>query len=246
MVGLSEDKLMAHHHFARTIGGVVALAAMTAACDKSPSGPTSSAVPALLAVSVSAVSPDVGATDGGTIIQVSGVGFKTGATLALGGVAADVTGLTGTLITARTPIHDPGTVDVVVSNPGGESASLKGGYKFAVIALSASPSLVTPGEQLTLDWVGPTGRSCNGGGDWIAIYPMGASDITGAANGHSNLWYMHLCGAAAGVSTATAPNQLGEYEFRFMIGDTSVARSNPVRVIAAAFPSTAAGSGRER
>jgi hypothetical protein len=180
------------------------------------------------------------------IIQVSGVGFKTGATLALGGVAADVTGLTSTLITARTPIHDPGAADVVVSNPGGESASLKGGYTFAVIALSAIPSRVTAGEDLTLDWVGPTGRSCNGGGDWIAIYPMGASDITGAANGHSNLWYTHLCGASAGESIATAPNQPGEYEFRFMIGDTSVARSNPLSVIAAAFPSTAAARGREK
>jgi IPT/TIG domain-containing protein len=246
MVGLSEDNPMAHHHFARTIGGVVAVAAMTAGCDKSPSGPTSSPAPALPAVSVSAVAPDVGATDGVTIIQVSGVGFKTGATLALGGVAADVTGLTSTLITARTPIHDPGAVDVVVSNPGGESASLKGGYSFAVIALSASPSLVTAGENLTLDWVGPTGRPCNGGGDWIAIYPMGAPDITGAANGHSNLWYTHLCGASAGVSIATAPNQPGEYEFRFMIGDTSVARSNPVRVVADAFPSTASERGREK
>ena len=237
---------MAHNHFARTLaGGVLAVAALTAACDKLPSAPTPSAPPPPR-VSVSAVSPDVGATDTATIIQLSGVGFQTGATLTMGGVAADVTGLTSTVITARTPVHESGAVDVVVTNPGGQSASLKQGYRFAVISLSASPSVVSPGEPLTLDWVGPSGRSCSGGGDWIAIYPIGASDITGAANGHSNLWYTHLCGATAGVSTATAPNQPGEYEFRFMVGDTSVARSNPVSVIAAASPSTAAVRGRER
>src|SRR5438093_86734 len=59
------------------------------------------------------------------------------------------------------------------------------------ISLTASPSLVTAGDQLTMSWVAPSGRGCVGGGDWVAIYKVGDQDITGAANGHSDLWFEH-------------------------------------------------------
>jgi hypothetical protein len=98
------------------------------------------------------------------------------------------------------------------------------------IALTASPGLVTPGGELTLGWVAPSGRGCSGGGDWIAIYKVGDPDITGAANGHSDLWYEHLCGGTSGTFTLSAPPQPGQYEFRYMVGDNSVARSNTVTV----------------
>ena len=98
------------------------------------------------------------------------------------------------------------------------------------IAQTASPSLVTPGGELTLGWVAPSGRGCSGGGDWIAIYKVGDPDITGAANGHSDLWYDHLCGGTSGTFKLSAPPQLGQYEFRYMVGDNSVARSNTVTV----------------
>ena len=100
----------------------------------------------------------------------------------------------------------------------------------ANISLTASPSLVTSGDRLTVSWVGASGRGCNGGGDWIAIYKVGDPDFTGAENGHSDLWYDHLCGAASGTLTLIAPPQPGQYEFRYMEGDNSVARSNPVTV----------------
>lgn len=104
------------------------------------------------------------------------------------------------------------------------------------ISLSASPSLVTSGGQLTMSWVAPSGRDCNGGGDWVALFRMGDPDITGAANGHSDLWFVHLCGATSGTSTLSAPAQPGQYEFRYMVGSTSVARSGPVTVSASATP----------
>jgi hypothetical protein len=102
----------------------------------------------------------------------------------------------------------------------------------AGIILTASPSLVTAGNQLTVSWVGPSGRGCNGGGDWIAMYKVGDPDATGATNGHSDLWFVHVCGAISGTSTLSAPFEPGEYEFRFMEGDTAVARSSPVTVSA--------------
>jgi hypothetical protein len=101
------------------------------------------------------------------------------------------------------------------------------------ITLTASPSSVRSGEQLTMNWVAPSGRGCNGGGDWVALYKVGDPDFTGAANGHSNLWFTHLCGATTGTSTLSAPPEPGQYEFRYMVGDSSMARSNVVTVSAA-------------
>jgi len=97
-------------------------------------------------------------------------------------------------------------------------------------SVTASPNFVTPGGQLTMSWVAPSGQGCNGGGDWIAIYRVGDPDITGAANGHSDFWYDHVCGATSGTSKMNAPTQPGQYEFRYMIGDIAVARSGPVTV----------------
>jgi uncharacterized protein (TIGR03437 family) len=182
------------------------------------------------------VSPTSGSTFGLGEIRVDGTGFLPGATLTMGGVAARVRGVTGTVINAETPVHAPGAVDVIVANPGGENRTLTGGYAFVagVFSLSASPSGVTSGGQLRVSWVAPSGRGCIGGGDWIAIFGIGDPDNTGAANGHSDLWYTHLCGATSGTSTLSAPTQPRQYEFRYMIGDTSVARSSPVTVGAAA------------
>jgi hypothetical protein len=84
--------------------------------------------------------------------------------------------------------------------------------------------------------VAPSGRGCTGGGDWVALFRIGDPDITGAANGHSDLWFVHLCGATAGTSTLSAPLQPGQYEFRYMVGDSGVARSNAVTVNASTFP----------
>ena len=233
---------MSNHFFARPIFvTVLAVAAITIGCDKSPSGPTPSppVTPPSAALTVTAVSPNSGPTNLASEISVTGTGFRPGATLTLDGVATRVTGITSTAITAMTPVHTAGTVDVVVTNPGGPSTTLTGGYTFEVlsISLTASPSVVTSGDRLSVSWVGPSGRGCNGGGDWIAIYKVGDPDITGATNGHSDLWFVHLCGATSGTSTLSAPVQPGEYEFRFMVGDTSVARSSPVTVTASTSPS---------
>ena len=107
---------------------------------------------------------------------------------------------------------------------------------FDSISLTATPSLVTAGGPLTMSWVAPSGRGCGGGGDWVALFRIGDPDITGAANGHSDLWFVHLCGATSGTSTLSAPFLPGQYEFRYMAGSSAVARSGPVTVTASATP----------
>ena len=138
--------------------------------------------------------------------------------------------MTSVTIDARTGAHATGTVDVMVSNPDGQTAMLSAAYTFAVFSVTGGPTLVAPGGELAVSWVAPSGRGCNGGGDWIAIYRVGDPDDTGAENGHSNLWYDHVCGATSGTWKLKAPAVPGAYEFRFLVGDFSVARSNAITV----------------
>ena len=213
----------------------VTLALVISACgssNQSPNPTSPSAAIAAAPLTVTSVSPTSGSTFGLAEVRVAGAGFLPGATLTLGGVAARVRGVTDTVINAETPGHPPGAVDVVVANPGGEKRTLTGGYAFVdeVFSLSARPSVVTSGGQLSVSWVAPSGRGCIGGGDWVAIFKVGDPDDAGAANGHSDLWFDHLCGASSGTAILSAPTQPGQSEFRYMIGGSAVARSSPVTV----------------
>ena len=172
--------------------------------------------------------PDAGPISGGQAIRIYGSGFQSGATVTIDDQGVVVSEVTPTVIGARTSAHPAGIVDVVVTNPDGQSVRLTRGYQFGVFSVSANPTVVGTRGQLTVSFTAPAGRNCNGGGDWIAIYRVGDSDDTGASNGHSDLWYDHLCGATAGARTLEAPDQPGDYEFRYLVGDTSVARSERV------------------
>ena len=84
------------------------------------------------APAVTAIAPNNGTPAGGTSVTVTGTSFLPGATLSLGGTPA--TGLTvasGTSITATTPAHAAGAVNVVVTNPDGQTGTLANGYTYS-------------------------------------------------------------------------------------------------------------------
>lgn len=79
---------------------------------------------------VSSISPNTGTINGGTAITISGDRFSTGATVTLGGAAAtNINVVNGATITATTPPHAAGTVNVIV-NSGGQSGTLAGGFTY--------------------------------------------------------------------------------------------------------------------
>ena len=91
---------------------------------------------------ISGVSPSSGPTNGGTTVTISGTGFANGATVSFGGTAAsNVTVVGSTTITAVTPAHSGGNVNVVVTNPGGESANKNKAFTYSGDALTASNSM---------------------------------------------------------------------------------------------------------
>ena len=233
---------------------LVSLSVMSLGCGTSPSAPSAVPAPPSAPAGASSVAPAAAVTSSnpsltvspiagvvGEEIRICGAGFVSGVTVKFDGVAARVVAVhpAGTTIYVTTPAHPAGAVDLVVTNPGGTSSTLAGGYTFVPLeefSVTASQTVVAPGGALTVKWGAPHGRSCLGGGDWIALYRVEDSDLTTATNGHSDLWYDHLCGGTSGTLALTAPAQPGQYDFRYLVGgrDVAVARSTPVTVSASA------------
>lgn len=103
----------------------------------------------LPAPTLSSVTPNTGTTAGGTSVALAGTGFVTGATVTFGGVAAtSVAVASPTSITATTPARAAGSVNVVVTNPDGQSSTLAGGYTYGT---PCSVSAATQDAQETYD-----------------------------------------------------------------------------------------------
>jgi hypothetical protein len=94
---------------------------------------------------LAAISSPSGGLAGGSRVTLTGTGFVGGATMTFGGTAAtNVTASSATTITATTPAHAIGAVDVVVTNPDKQAATLVLGYTFG--AVSPLPGIQPPGS----------------------------------------------------------------------------------------------------
>jgi FtsP/CotA-like multicopper oxidase with cupredoxin domain len=81
---------------------------------------------------VTSVSPNAGTTAGGQAVTVTGQGFGPGITLGIGGAAATAVAVVdANTLTAVTPAHAAGVVDVAAAYPAGATATLAGGYFYA-------------------------------------------------------------------------------------------------------------------
>ncbi len=82
---------------------------------------------------VLSITPGSGSTDGATSVTISGTNFFPGATVQIGGMmATNVQVTNSTTITANTPAHAAGTVDVTVTNLDYQASTLAGGYTYAI------------------------------------------------------------------------------------------------------------------
>ena len=211
---------MSKHFFARAVtASLLSFIGMGVGCGRS-SGPAGPSAPT---VTVTAISPKAGLS--GVAVRVIGTGFMPGATLTLGAVAATINGAesTDTELVATAPDHAIGTVDVVVTNPGGQRATMTSGFTFepGAFTVTAGANSVAPGGELSVNWTAPTGSPL----DWIALFRIGAPNT-------SYDYYKYTNGAASGTLTLIAPMQAGEYEVRYLLNDgyDDVARSGPVTV----------------
>lgn len=80
---------------------------------------------------ITAVTPNSGPKEGGTSITITGTDFLDGATVNIGGVVAStVLFSSATKLTAVTPPHAPGLVDIEVTNPNKLKSILTGGFTY--------------------------------------------------------------------------------------------------------------------
>ena len=82
-------------------------------------------------VTVTSIVPNFGTVTGGTIVTVNGTNFAAGATLTFGGTAAtNVVVVSAIKITAKTPVHAAGAVNVTVTNTDTSTGTLTNGYMY--------------------------------------------------------------------------------------------------------------------
>jgi Domain of unknown function (DUF1929)/IPT/TIG domain/Glyoxal oxidase N-terminus len=119
------------------------------------------------APTVTSISPNSGTINGGTVVSITGTGFLAGATVSLGTPATGVTVMNSTSITATTPAHSAGTVNVIVTNSDTQSGTLTQGFTFTAV------SNPTP----TLTGISPASGTAAGG---TAVTITGTGFLAGA------------------------------------------------------------------
>jgi IPT/TIG domain len=91
------------------------------------------------APAISGISPNSGDTTGGTVVTIAGSNFVSGATVSFGGSASSsVSFVSSNQLKATTPAHAAASVNVVVTNPDGTSATVTGGFTFGTSSLTVS------------------------------------------------------------------------------------------------------------
>jgi hypothetical protein len=102
-------------------------------------------------VTVTSVSPNNGTWLGGTAITINGTGFLVGASVTVGGSPATSVVVFGpTKITAKTPAHTAGPVNVTVTNTNTSSGTLTSGYTYAHQFDANGDNVVDPSDLFYL------------------------------------------------------------------------------------------------
>ncbi|MFY0566914.1 IPT/TIG domain-containing protein [Archangium lansingense] len=140
---------------------------------------------------ITGISPLTGPSTGGTRVNLTGSGFEPGATVSFGGVAASGVSVTDAEhLTATTPAHAAGVVDVVVSNPSGSSVTLGGGFTY-----EKAPAPVLTG-------VAPGSGPTRGGS---ALTLSGSNFVAGVRVTLGSVEATDVTVISANTLTATAP-----------------------------------------
>ncbi|WP_245606844.1 choice-of-anchor U domain-containing protein [Simplicispira psychrophila] len=155
---------------------------------------------------LTSVSPSSGSTAGGTSVTLTGTNLTGATSVQFGGTAAtNVTVNSATQITATTPAHAAGAVNVAVTTPGG-TATLTNGYTYALPAptagaVSATVAANSSANSITLNLSGGAATS-------VAV-SSAASHGTATASGTS-ITYTPTAGYSGSDSfTYTATNAGG-------------------------------------
>jgi len=169
------------------------------------------------ALAVTSIDPATGVEAGGTEVTITGTGFESGATVTIGGSAApSVIVVNSTTITCTTPSGTEGDVDVVVTNPDTESATLVAGFEYTAavsmtqVELSGSGNWTVPAGVSSVDVIlvaggggGGSNRGGGGGGGGVL------RDTSYAVTPGGSVAYSVGVGGAGGNGANSSPGAKG-------------------------------------
>ncbi len=116
------------------------------------------------AAGITQASPVTGTTAGGTLVTLTGSNFVAGAIVSFGSVTSSVVSVVNaTTITATSPVGSAGAVNVVVTNPDGQFATLTSGFTYSAGAIQPPPptilGAVASGANIVIRSAGATNAS---------------------------------------------------------------------------------------
>ena len=176
------------------------------------------------APTVSSVSPNSGSTNGGTSVTITGTNFSAGATVTFGGTAAsNVNLVSSTSITATTPAHAAGAVNVVVTNSGGPSGTLTNGFTYTTSTGNpitfVQVAAATPQGSFAAVPVGPLTKAQTAGN--LNLVVVGWNDTTSSVSSVTdslgNTYFL-----AVGPTTASGARQSIYYAKNIKAGSNTV------------------------
>jgi len=152
---------------------------------------------------VSSVAPSSGPTAGGTAVTITGANFVAGVTVNVGGsTATGVSVVNNTTITATTPTHAAGAVDVMVTNADAQSGTLSSGFTYTVPAPTVASVAPSSGPIVGGTAVTITGANFVTG----ATVSLGASAATNVSVVNSTTITATTPAHAAGAVSVTVTN----------------------------------------
>ena len=159
-------------------------------------------------MSVTSLSPVVGTVTGGTPVTITGVNLGAVTGVSFGGVAATNVVVSPTTITAVTPAHAVGKVDVSVTW-GTRTAGLAQGFEYMPVAPGKATAVAgaTGNGQVAVSWVAPADT----GGVPISRYV-----VTPAPSGRP-------CSAPAATTSCTVTGLMNGQAYTFTVASTNAA-----------------------
>lgn len=127
------------------------------------------------APTVTGVNPKSGSVEGGTTVQVYGTSFASGAIVSFGTQSAPSTFVSSTELSVVTPAHAAGTVDVTVTNPDDQSATLPSAFEYVPAAVDWASLTGTLVFQILEGQSTPAVT--------VELYEPGVTDSPGAGSG---------------------------------------------------------------
>jgi hypothetical protein len=146
------------------------------------------------APTLTAISPQFGPLAGGTTLTLTGTGFKTGATISIGGSPCGSVSIASlTSATCVTTAHAQGTVTATFTNRDGQAASLSSGFSYtaqpAPTLSAVSPPIghTSGGRTITITGTGfLTGATVSiGGSNCASVSVASSTSLTCVTTAHS-------------------------------------------------------------